>query len=83
MSKKPLKFTVQEIFTPRSTAAHTITWSLNMASTTNRDRRSAFERRCLSKAAKRLFRNNTKGVRKAIYAAECHQRNKPQLGAGK
>ena len=54
-----------------------------MASTTNRDRRSAIERRCLSKAAKRLYRNNTKGVRKAIYAAECHQRNKPQLGAGK
>jgi len=28
-----------------------------MASTSNRDRRSAIERRCLSKAAKRLFRN--------------------------
>lgn len=54
-----------------------------MASTSNRDRRSAIERRCLSKAAKRLFRNNSKGVRKAIYAAECHQRGKPQLGAAK
>ncbi|MFC5301975.1 hypothetical protein [Azospira restricta] len=54
-----------------------------MASTSNRDRRSSLERRCLSKAAKRLFRNNTKGVRKAIYAAECHQRGKPQLGASK
>ncbi|MDQ5878747.1 MAG: hypothetical protein QG616_1166 [Pseudomonadota bacterium] len=54
-----------------------------MASTINRDRRSAFERRSLSKAAKRLYRNNPKGVRKAIYAAECHQRGKPQLGTGK
>jgi hypothetical protein len=81
--QKTFKIHGSRNFYPRSTAAHTITWSLNMASTTNRDRRSAFERRCLSKAAKRLFRNNTKGVRKAIYAAECHQRNKPQLGAGK
>lgn len=54
-----------------------------MASTSNRDRRSAIERRCLSKAAKRLYRNNTKGVRKAIYAAECQQRGKTPLGAGK
>ncbi|MCP5267430.1 MAG: hypothetical protein H6943_00180 [Zoogloeaceae bacterium] len=51
--------------------------------TTNRDRRSAFERRCLSKAAKRMYRNSTKGVRKAIYAAECQQRGKSALGAGK
>jgi hypothetical protein len=57
--------------------------SSTMASTSNRDRRSSLERRCLSKAAKRLYRNNTKGVRKAIYAAECHQRGKPQLGASK
>lgn len=54
-----------------------------MAATANRTRRSTLERRCLSKAAKRLFRNNSKGVRKAIYAAECHQRGKPQLGASK
>lgn len=32
-----------------------------MASTTNRDRRSAFERRCLSKAAKRLFLQQHQG----------------------
>ena len=54
-----------------------------MASTTNRTRRSTLERRCLSKAAKRLFLSSSKEVRKAVYAAECSSRNKPALGAGK
>lgn len=52
-----------------------------MASTSNRNRRSSLERRCLSKGAKRLYRNNTKAVRKAIYKAECAQRGKIQLGS--
>ena len=52
-----------------------------MAATANRTRRSTLERRCLSKAAKRVFRNSPKAVRKAVYAAEGHARNKPILGA--
>lgn len=51
-----------------------------MASTSNRTRRSSLERRSLSKAAKRLFLNNTKTVRKAIYRAECTARGKIPLG---
>ena len=49
----------------------------------NRTRRSTLERRCISKSAQRLFKGNGKAMFKAVYAAECHQRNKPQLGAGK
>ena len=41
-----------------------------MAATANRTRRSTLERRCLSKAAKRLFRNSPKAVRKAVASGD-------------
>ncbi|MCL2829616.1 MAG: hypothetical protein FWD77_02620 [Betaproteobacteria bacterium] len=54
-----------------------------MASTSNRTSRPAFERRCLSRYAKVLFRNSSKSVRKAVYKAECTARGKLPLGSGK
>ncbi|HRE16781.1 MAG TPA: hypothetical protein PLW86_06870 [Rhodocyclaceae bacterium] len=47
----------------------------------NRNRRSSLERRCVSKSVKRLFKGTGKSMFKAIYAAECHQRNRKGLGA--
>lgn len=47
----------------------------------NRTRRSSLERRSISKSAKRLFKGTGKTMFKAVYAAECHQRNRKGLGA--
>ncbi|MGN1035120.1 MAG: hypothetical protein ACI4PS_01605 [Rhodocyclaceae bacterium] len=44
-----------------------------------RTRRSTLERRCLSKSAKRLFKKSGKAMFKAVYLAECHQKNRKAL----
>ena len=46
----------------------------------NRTRRNILERRCVSKSVKRLFKNDGKTALKTMYAVECHQRNRKQLG---
>ncbi len=46
----------------------------------NRTRRNILERRCVSKSVKRLFKGLGKTLFKTMYAVECHQRNRKQLG---
>jgi hypothetical protein len=44
-----------------------------------RTRRSSIERRCLSKASKRVFRGKGSVMMRMIYQAECQARNRKPL----